>query len=37
MQAFFSKKFFSAHVRWYPFLPDGVPDMAVHVLRISGN
>lgn len=37
MQAFFSKKFFSAHVRWYPFLPGGVPDMAVHVLRISGN
>ena len=37
MQAFFSKKFFSAHVFCYSFLPGGVPDMAVHVLCISGN
>lgn len=37
MQAFFSKKFFSAHVFCYSFLPGGVPSMAVHVLCISGN
>lgn len=37
MQAFFSKKFFSAHGFCYSFLPGGVPGMAVRVLRISGN